>query len=71
MAFTLGAALAHAGTIFPVVSSYLGWAACFLSGSDTAANVLFGNLRWRPRINYISIRCCWRRPTLPARLRAR
>jgi lactate permease len=45
MAFTLGAALAHAGAIFPVVSSYLGWAACFLSGSDTAANVLFGNLQ--------------------------
>jgi hypothetical protein len=28
-----------------VVSSYLGWAACFLSGSDTASNLLFGNLQ--------------------------
>lgn len=45
MAFTLGAALARAGAIFPLVSSYLGWIACFLSGSDTAANLLFGNLQ--------------------------
>lgn len=45
MAYTLGAAVAHAGAIFPVVSSYLGWAACFLSGSDTSANLLFGNLQ--------------------------
>jgi lactate permease len=45
MAYTLGAAVAHAGTVFPVVSSYLGWVACFLSGSDTAANLLFGNLQ--------------------------
>jgi lactate permease len=45
MAFTLGAAVAQAGAIFPVVSSYLGWAACFLSGSDTSANLLFGNLQ--------------------------
>ena len=45
MAFTLGAALARAGSIFPLVSSYLGWVACFLSGSDTAANLLFGNLQ--------------------------
>jgi lactate permease len=45
MAFTLGAAIAHAGPVFPVLSSYLGWIACFLSGSDTASNVLFGNLQ--------------------------
>jgi lactate permease len=45
MAFTLGAAVAHLGGIFPIVSSYLGWVACFLSGSDTAANLLFGNLQ--------------------------
>jgi lactate permease len=45
MAYTLGAALAHTGGIFPIVSSYLGWVACFLSGSDTAANLLFGNLQ--------------------------
>ncbi len=45
MAFTLGAAAASAGAVFPLLSSYLGWAACFLSGSDTASNLLFGNLQ--------------------------
>ena len=45
MAFTLGAAVAHAGAAFPLLSSYLGWGACFLSGSDTASNLLFGNLQ--------------------------
>jgi lactate permease len=45
MAYTLGAAVARAGHVFPVLSSYLGWLACFLSGSDTAANLLFGNLQ--------------------------
>jgi L-lactate transport len=45
MAYTLGAAAAQVGAIFPVVSSYLGWVACFLSGSDTASNLLFGNLQ--------------------------
>lgn len=45
MAFTLGAALAGLGKVFPLVSGYLGWVACFLSGSDTASNLLFGNLQ--------------------------
>ncbi len=45
MAYTLGAAAARIGHAFPFVSSYLGWAACFLSGSDTASNLLFGNLQ--------------------------
>jgi lactate permease len=45
MAFTLGAALAGLGRVFPLVSGYLGWVACFLSGSDTASNLLFGNLQ--------------------------
>jgi L-lactate transport len=45
MAYTLGAAVARVGGVFPLVSSYLGWVACFLSGSDTAANLLFGNLQ--------------------------
>jgi len=31
--------------LYPLLSSYLGWVACFLSGSDTASNVLFGNLQ--------------------------
>jgi lactate permease len=45
MAYTLGAAMARTGHVFPLLSSYLGWVACFLSGSDTASNVLFGNLQ--------------------------
>ena len=45
MAYTLGAALAALGWLFPLVSGYLGWMACFLSGSDTASNLLFGNLQ--------------------------
>ena len=45
MAYTLGAAVGRVGGAFPFVSSYLGWVACFLSGSDTAANLLFGNLQ--------------------------
>jgi L-lactate transport len=45
MAYTLGAAAAQVGSLFPIVSSYLGWVACFLSGSDTASNLLFGNLQ--------------------------
>jgi lactate permease len=45
MAFTLGAALASLGVLFPLVSGFLGWIACFLSGSDTASNLLFGNLQ--------------------------
>jgi lactate permease len=45
MAFTLGAAVARVGPAFPLVSSYLGWVACFLTGSDTASNLIFGNLQ--------------------------
>jgi len=45
MAYTLGAALAGLGKVFPLVSGHLGWVACFLSGSDTASNLLFGNLQ--------------------------
>jgi lactate permease len=45
LAYTLGAAVAGVGRMLPVASSYLGWVACFLSGSDTAANLLFGNLQ--------------------------
>jgi lactate permease len=45
MAYTLGAALARLGKFFPLVSGFLGWIACFLSGSDTSANLLFGNLQ--------------------------
>jgi lactate permease len=45
MAYTLGAALAGLGGLFPLASGFLGWVACFLSGSDTASNLLFGNLQ--------------------------
>jgi lactate permease len=45
MAYTLGAALAGFGKWFPLASGLLGWVACFLSGSDTASNLLFGNLQ--------------------------
>jgi lactate permease len=45
MAYTLGAALAATGFLFPFVSAFLGWVACFLSGSDTSSNLLFGNLQ--------------------------
>jgi lactate permease len=45
MTYTLGAALAGLGKLFPLVSACLGWIACFLTGSDTASNLLFGNLQ--------------------------
>jgi lactate permease len=45
MAYTIGAAVARVGPVFPILSSYLGWLACFLSGSDTSSNLLFGNLQ--------------------------
>ena len=45
MAYTLGAALASLGKWFPLASGFLGWTACFLSGSDTSSNLLFGNLQ--------------------------
>jgi L-lactate transport len=45
MAYTLGAAFAQVGPAFPLLSGFLGWVACFLSGSDTASNLLFGNLQ--------------------------
>jgi lactate permease len=45
MAYTVGAAVAGVGPIFPLLSAFLGWLACFLSGSDTASNLLFGNLQ--------------------------
>jgi len=45
MAYTLGAFLAGLGKFFPLVSGLLGWVGCFLSGSDTSSNLLFGNLQ--------------------------
>ena len=45
MNYTLGLAVASAGAAFPLLSAFLGWAAVFLSGSDTSGNALFGNLQ--------------------------
>ena len=45
MTSTLGLALAATGKLFPFFSATLGWLGVFLSGSDTSANALFGNLQ--------------------------
>jgi lactate permease len=42
---TLGLALAATGAAFPFFSALLGWMGVFLTGSDTSANALFGNLQ--------------------------
>jgi lactate permease len=45
MTSTLGLARATPGVAFPFVSAFLGWLGVFLTGSDTSANALFGNLQ--------------------------
>jgi lactate permease len=45
MTSTLGLALATSGVAFPFFSAVLGWLGVFLTGSDTSANALFGNLQ--------------------------
>jgi lactate permease len=45
MTSTLGLALATTGVTFPFFSAVLGWLGVFLTGSDTSANALFGNLQ--------------------------
>jgi L-lactate permease len=42
---TLGMAFAATGAAFPYFSAMLGWLGVFLTGSDTSANALFGNLQ--------------------------
>ncbi len=42
---TLGLAFAATGRLFPFFSGLLGWVGVFLTGSDTSANALFGNLQ--------------------------
>jgi len=42
---TLGLAFAATGVLFPYFSAMLGWLGVFLTGSDTSANALFGNLQ--------------------------
>jgi lactate permease len=45
MTSTLGLALAATGRAFPFFGAVVGWLGVFLSGSDTSANALFGNLQ--------------------------
>lgn len=45
IAYSVGLTLASVGRAFPFLSAWLGWIACFLSGSDTSSNSLFGNLQ--------------------------
>jgi len=42
---TLGLAFASAGVLYPFFGTLLGWLGVALTGSDTASNVLFGNLQ--------------------------
>jgi lactate permease len=42
---TLGLALARTGALYPFFGTLLGWLGVVLTGSDTASNVLFGNLQ--------------------------
>ncbi|MBM3728314.1 MAG: L-lactate permease [Acidobacteria bacterium] len=42
---TLGLTFAATGAAFPFFSAMLGWLGVFLTGSDTSANALFGNLQ--------------------------
>jgi lactate permease len=45
MTSTLGLMLASTGGAFPFFSAVVGWLGVFLTGSDTSANALFGNLQ--------------------------
>jgi len=45
MTSTLGLTLAATGVAFPFFSAVVGWLGVFLTGSDTSANALFGNLQ--------------------------
>jgi L-lactate transport len=42
---TLGLTFAATGAAFPFFSAFLGWLGVFVTGSDTSANALFGNLQ--------------------------
>jgi lactate permease len=42
---TMGLAMAGTGSLFPFFSPLIGWLGVALTGSDTASNVLFGNLQ--------------------------
>ncbi|WP_295757076.1 L-lactate permease [Undibacterium sp.] len=42
---SLGLVFAHTGMMYPIFGTLLGWLGVALTGSDTAANVLFGGLQ--------------------------
>jgi hypothetical protein len=42
---TLGLAFAGTGVLYPFFGTLLGWLGVALTGSDTASNILFGNLQ--------------------------
>ncbi len=42
---TLGLAFAATGVFYPFFGTLLGWLGVALTGSDTASNILFGNLQ--------------------------
>ena len=45
LSYTLGLLFAQTGQLFPFFSPVLGWVGVFLTGSDTSANALFGQLQ--------------------------
>ncbi|WP_071393559.1 L-lactate permease [Bacillus tuaregi] len=45
MTHALGMVIAKTGSLFPFFSPFLGWLGVFITGSDTSANLLFGNLQ--------------------------
>ena len=45
VAATLGLAFAATGVLYPFFGTLLGWLGVALTGSDTASNILFGNLQ--------------------------
>ncbi|MGQ9556943.1 MAG: L-lactate permease [Desulfurispora sp.] len=42
---TLGQAFTVTGALFPFMSAFLGWLGVLITGSDTSANALFGNMQ--------------------------
>ncbi len=45
MSTSMGMVLAKTGFLFPFFSPILGWLGVFITGSDTSANLLFGNMQ--------------------------
>lgn len=45
LSFTLGLLFSQTGQLFPFFAPMLGWLGVFLTGSDTSANALFGQLQ--------------------------